>query len=78
MNLEDMDDDARYGFLLGLNLGFFFKARGLNEEIFMNFCKGVWETIEMQPDWEKTRDMISNYMANQIPKNYEEWQKSKK
>lgn len=71
-----MNEDSRYVFLLGMNLGYFFKARDLNKEHFMEFCKGIWESIEMDADWEKSRDRISDYMQKDIPKHFDQWKKN--
>jgi hypothetical protein len=75
INLEDMNSDQRFVFTMGLNLGFFFKARDSDKDTFMNYCEGIWDTIEMQENWEDLRDTISDYMNKNIPIQIEEWKK---
>ncbi len=75
MKLEELDEDQKYVLILGLQLGFFFKARDLDEDTFMNYCKGIWDTIELQEDWTQLRDLISDSMAADIPEKIKEWEK---
>jgi len=73
--MEDLNEEQIFPLVMGMNLGFFFKEREFTEENFLAYMKGVWETIEMQPDWTVLRDTITSYMQRDIPDRIYDWQK---
>ncbi len=65
MNIEELPTYARFIFVALMKCALTAKENGLNEEQFLEFCKGCWESTFLN-DKSKLNEILNTTMLNDI------------
>ena len=76
MELEDLPPDIQFSFIAIMQSAILFKEQDRDEKEFLNFCKGIWESMELT-DLETLKDIISGKMRKDVETSMEKYHSKK-
>lgn len=61
INFDELPSDARFAFMAIMQVALRVKDMGMSQDQFLEFCKGCWESIELN-DPDKLQAILMNSM----------------